>query len=271
MDTPPPPDDPKDLFLQSLELIERIADHSCRWSRLRPQEREDFVSLVREKLIEDDYTVIRRFEGRANARFDTYLTIVIERLLLDYQRHLWGKFHSSAEAIRLGPVAVRLEQLVYRDKYSFDEACQILRTNEKVEHSLAELEKLWAKIPPRIPREEGGEELLQFEASRGRRPDQQMADKEREGLLRRVGKALLLVLETLPAEDRLLIRMTLKLKVSEIARTRKLEQKPLYRRLDKIYKTVRKGLERHGVRREDIKRLFGSLEDDLYARPKRKG
>lgn len=271
MDTPLPPDDPKDLFLQNLELIERIADHSCRRSRLWPEERKDFVSWVNEKLIENNYAVIRRFEGRANAKFDTYLTTVIKRLLLDYQRHLWGKFHSSAEALRLGPVAVRLEQLVYRDRYSFDEACEILRTNEKVESSVAELKDLWAKIPIRTPRIEGGQELLEFEKSQERRPDQRMSDKEREGLLRRIGKALKMVLDTLPAEDRVLILMTLKLKVSEIARTRKLEQKPLYRRLDKIHETLRKGLERHGVRREDIKRLFGSLEDDLYARPKRKG
>src|SRR5829696_5080480 len=111
---------PEQLFLDSLDLIERIAVHACRRSRLRPEDKEDFVSLVHEKLLENDYAVIRKFERRENASFATYLNTVIRRLLLDYQNHLWGKWRNSAEAERLGEVAERLEELINRDGFTFD-------------------------------------------------------------------------------------------------------------------------------------------------------
>lgn len=261
---PSPPGDqpPEELFLAHLDLIKRIVEHSCRRFRLRPEDQEDFLSRVHIKLMEDNYAVIRQFEGRENARFDTYLTTVIKRFLLDYLDHLWGKWRESAEAHRLGKVAERLEQLINRDGHNFDEACEILRTNEKVELSRAQLADLQAKLPPRIPRQVFNEEVLRFEPSREPQPDQQLEEKELGLERRRIYMALQRALDTLPAEDRLLIKMTLKYKVSDIARIQKVEQKPLYRRIDKIHKALEKALERHGVRREDVKRILGSLKKD---------
>src|SRR5215218_3468574 len=76
---PTPMDDltPEQLFLDNLDLIERIAAHACRWSRLRPEDKEDFISWVKLKLIEDDYAVLRRYEKRENATLRTFLTVVI--------------------------------------------------------------------------------------------------------------------------------------------------------------------------------------------------
>jgi len=53
------------------------------------------------------------------------------------------------------------------------------------------------------------------------------------------------------------------------ARILKVEQKPLYRRMAKILKTLRKGLEHQGVRREDVKEILGPLEADFHAKPKK--
>lgn len=256
---------PKDLFLESLDLIKRVVEHACRRSRLRPEDKEDFLSRVHIKLMEDDYAVIRQFEGRGNARFDTYLTAVVKWYLLDYLDHLWGKWRESAEAHRLGPVAERLEQLINRDGCTFDEACEILRTNEKINLSVAQLADLQAKLPPRVPRQIVGEEPLQFEPNRELPPDQQLEQKELAGKRRRICIALYRALDTLPPDDRLLIKMTTKFKVSEISRHQKLEQKSLYRRLEKIKKALKKALERFGVRREDIQEIlgcFGKKRDD---------
>lgn len=259
-----PPDDPKDLLLQNLELIERIAERACRRSRLRHQDKEDFVGWVNLKLVDDDYAILRKFEGRANATFRTFLITVINHLAHDYRDHLWGKWRNSAEAIRLGPVAERLEQLIHREGYSLDEACQILRTNEKVELSVAEIEELRAKLPPRMPRQTVGEEVLRFEPARELPPDQQLQQKEIEEARRRVSIGLSRALDTITPDDRLLITMTAKFKVSEIARLQKVEQKPLYRRIEKIKKTLKKAMKRLGVRREDIQAVLGSpkKEDD---------
>ena len=87
---------PEQLFLDNLDLIERTATYVCQRSRLRPEDKEDFVSLVKQKLMDNDYAVLREFERR-NASFATYLNTIIRRLLLDYQNHLWGKWRNSAE------------------------------------------------------------------------------------------------------------------------------------------------------------------------------
>lgn len=252
---------PEQLFLDNLDLIERIAEQACRRSRLRPEDKEDFLSWVKVKLMEDDYAILRKFERRDNASFATFLNVVIRRLLLDYQNHLWGKWRNSAEAERLGDVAKRLEELIKRDGRTFDEAVEIIRA-EKPDVSVAQLEAVRAKLPPRIPRQVVSEAVLRFEPTRELQPDQQLEQKELEGMRRRVCIALQKALDTLSSEDRLLINMTLKFKVSDIARLQKLEQKPLYRRIDKIHKALQKALERHGVRREDVQAILGSLKKD---------
>src|SRR4051812_47929103 len=150
MATPPGDRTPEQTFLENLKLIKAVIAQSRRRSNFSSQEAEDFEGQVLCKLIDDDYAVIRKFRGDKGATLQTYLTMVIKRALLDYKDHIWGKYRASAEAKQLGPVAVRLEMLTVRDRYSFEEACEILRTNEGVEMSMAELADLWDKLPHRI-------------------------------------------------------------------------------------------------------------------------
>lgn len=265
----PPNPTPEQLFLSHLTLIEEIAEHAGRWAKFRPEDCEDFVSWVKIRLMEDDYRVFRQFQQRANLK--TFLNVVIRNLARDYRNSLLGKWRPSAEVERLGKVAVRLQTLMVRDGYSFSEACEILRTNEKVEISMAELEDLAAKLPDRMGRHMVGEDGLQGEAAKDPRPDQRALEHERDGKGRRVYGQLHRALATLSAEDRLLVKMRMRFSVADIARARNLNQKALYRRLDKIFKTLRKALEREGVRREDVKEILGSLESDSYAQPKKRG
>jgi RNA polymerase sigma factor for flagellar operon FliA len=260
---------PDQVFVENLKHIKAVIAQSCRRSHFSTQEAEDFEGQVFCKLIDDDYAVIRKFRGDKGATVQTYLTTVIKRALLDYKDHIWGKFHASAEAKRLGPLAVRLEILLFRDWYSFDEACEILRTNEGVQASVAELEELRAKLPYRVPQQIVGEDPLQFEPAPELQPDQQLLEKKREIGRRRIYMGLQRALNTLPKDDRLLVKNWLKFSIADIARIYKVEQKPLYRQMDKILKALKNALERQGVRREDIKGLLGPLEGDFNASPKK--
>jgi RNA polymerase sigma factor (sigma-70 family) len=259
---PSPPDDltPEQLFLGHRELIEAVIAHTCRRSHFSPQDGEDFAGWVWVKLIEDNYCKIREYRGRSS--FKTFITIVIRRLLLDYRDHLWGKWRKTAVAIRLGPVAERLETLLVREGYTFDEACQILRTNDKVTLSDLELAELRAQLPPRIPRHVIGEEFLQAEPSREPGPDERLLDQERQVTRRRVLMSLQRALDTLPPEDKVLVRMRTEFSVANIARLRGMDQKRLYRRLEKTYDALRKALERQEVRRQDVEEILGTLEPE---------
>ncbi len=257
---PIPPGDhltPEQLFLGHLKLVKEIVAFCCRRSRFSPQDAEDFEGTVMIKLIEEDYAVFRLFERRSDIR--TYLTIVINRLLLDFQNHLWTKWRNSAEAGRLGPIAERLEKLMVRDGLSFAEACHIL-WGEGVEMSEDELAEIRAKLPIKFTRRFVPEVTLEGMISREPRPDERANQKEQHALVLRVLRVVFREIQALPAEDRLLVRMRTEMTVANIARMRGMDQKGLYRRLDKIYDRLRNALKKQDIRQKDIKDLLGDLQ-----------
>lgn len=245
------------MFLDNLPLIEEIVGHCCRKAHFIPQEAEDFRGHVHLKLIGDDYAVFRKYRERSSMR--TYLATVITNLARDYQDKIWGKWRSSAEAEELGRVAVRLERLLVRDQLSFGEACKILR-GEGVTLSVLELADLRAKLPPRSLRRFVTDVELESKPTQDPGPGEELENKEREAVKRRVYAALFRAVETLSKEDQILIRMWTEFKVSEIARIRGMEQKPLYRRLTKVFAELKKALTRQGIRRKDIEDLLGGLK-----------
>ena len=77
------------LFLSQLAVIERVITWVCSRRGLRGADAEDFGSVVKSRLIEHDYEILARFEGRSSLK--TYLTSVINRLYLDFQLQRFGK------------------------------------------------------------------------------------------------------------------------------------------------------------------------------------
>ena len=89
------------LFLANLPVIDSVVRHVCRRHHLSAAEADDFGSEVRLHIIERNYEILRKFEGRSSLR--TYLAVVVQRLFLDYRNRIWGKWRPSAEAQRRGP------------------------------------------------------------------------------------------------------------------------------------------------------------------------
>src|SRR5438874_7414588 len=141
--------DARALLEANLDLIERVIRFTARRQRLDESESEEFASIVKLKLVENDYAIIRKFEGRSHLA--TFVTIVVQRMLLDYRIHHWGKWHASAEAKRVGGPAVELEQLLHRDGRSLDEALAILRRNDE-SLTIESLRAIASRFPARKPR-----------------------------------------------------------------------------------------------------------------------
>jgi RNA polymerase sigma factor for flagellar operon FliA len=236
------------LFLENLPLIEKLASLISRRHHASVEEAEDFSSELKLKLLENDYAVLRKFKG--DSLLGTYLTTVVTRAFLDFRIQRWGRWRPSAAAEALGPVAIRLEELVYKDGWSFDQACEILRINYRVKASRRELEEIWKRLPPRTPRRMEGEDPLQDLPAPEERPEEKILEEDLRKTRDRVNAALRRVLQQLPSEDRLLIRLGVleEIKIVNVARSLDLEQKPLYRRLERILKGLRSDLEREGVR-----------------------
>ena len=227
-------------------------------------EAEDFASLVRLKMLENDGAILQQFQGESS--LETYLTTVVTRMFLDYRREKWGRWRPSAVSRRLGGEAVLLERLLYRDHVPFEEAAEMLRRNHGVERSVPELAELAGRLPVRTgrPVEVADEEIERFGSAP--RVEEPLESSERETLAHDAEAAVREVLAALDTTDRFLVRsLAGGVQVSEVARMLGVEQKPLYRRRDRLLVTLREQLERRGLTAAEVAEIldWGQAEMDF--------
>jgi hypothetical protein len=98
------------------------------------------------RIIDGNYALLRKFGGRA--KLATYLGVVIGNLFADYRNSIWGRWRPSAAAVRLGPIGIRIEEMLYREGHSLRETTEELHSTG-VMLSDSEIARLAAKIPPR--------------------------------------------------------------------------------------------------------------------------
>lgn len=253
----PEPMDPGKLFLDNLAWIEKVAGIVCRKHGVWGDDADDFASVAKLKLMENDYADLRKFRGDCSAT--TYIATLVVRRFHEYARERWGRWRNSAAAEREGQLARDLETLVHRDGCTLAQAAEQLRSAGKTKLSDAELARILARLPARQPlrAREVGAPAIENE------PDVDTADSRIGGMeLDRQRSALLAalfkVMEQLPAEECNILRMRFAdgRSVADVARALRLEQKPLYRRIDQIKAKLRVDLERYGVTAEAVRELL---------------
>src|SRR5262245_18153030 len=245
------------LFLDNLGTIDRVIAAVARRHRLTAHEHDEFRSLVRIRLLEDDARVLRAFEQRSS--LPTFLTIVISRIFLDFRNQEWGRWRPSAQAKRLGPVATLLEQLLTRDGYQIDEAIEILRTNHRVAMSDTEIRALWDELPRRQPAVLVGEEAAEDIAA----PDDPAADTEfpsQGGVSRHVAGALARAIAKLETRDRTIVQLHFRQGVGATALAGHLgmSKATFHRRVQRILAELRASLAADNVQPADILELIRS-------------
>ena len=246
------------LFETNYLCVREILGHIARRRRLTSEEREDFASFAMLKLVENDYARIRKFRGES--QFNTYLTVVLQRLFLDYRTQKWGKWRPSTVAQRLGTVAVKLETLLYRDGFDFHEAREILLTETACDRTEEELWELAEKLPRRERFFCVNEEVLARLGTTCYVDD--FDRREAAGLLGELESQLKDATGDLSSEDRLLLKMRFDegLSVPEIATVVNLKPKTVYARITWLLKRIRCRLEQAGVGWETLESLIGRSE-----------
>jgi RNA polymerase sigma factor (sigma-70 family) len=249
------------LLVDNLKLLEDVVQLVGRRHRLTIDEAEELLGNLRLKLIENDYDALRRFEGRCSLR--TYLTGIAYRLLLDKRNAVWGKWRPSVEARRQGPVALLLERMLMRDKLSFDEAVNALRITHKVEVLPQQLERIAETLPHRSLRRFVGEEALDSLAAG--MPQENDSTPLTDDDLSDTARALTAALNELDSQERLVLKLRFKdgMPIVQIARLLALDQKALYRRLDRLKELLRAKLEAQGVDAERVRLILGSPHLEL--------
>jgi RNA polymerase sigma factor (sigma-70 family) len=254
---------PEDLFLAQMETIERAIRQVCRRGSLRDEDAEDFASYVMLKLIEKDYCVIRKYERRSS--FAGYIFVVVQRFLLDYRNAQWGKWHASAEATRLGEVAVTIEAMLHRDGRTLDEVFPVL-VRRWPALTRGSVETIVQRLPARQRRmravdwESAGARLENVAAK-----DDPYGEKERQDTAARIATTIRAAVGELDNRDRLIFRLCFegKLSIADISRTLHIEQKPLYRRLKRTLAMMRSRLESAGVSAADAEEVLSSRDTEL--------
>jgi RNA polymerase sigma factor (sigma-70 family) len=242
----------EEQFLAHLPLLDRVVAFVAHRYGLGEADREEFAAHVRLKCIEDDYRIFREFGARSTLR--TYLTSVVQHLFLDHRNAQWGKWRPSTDAVRLGPVAIRLDVLIHRDRLGFDEACQQITSESRGAVSRAELDRLAELLPARVPRRMVGEEAMDALAVDGAAVEAPLKVTENAATRRKAHVSLAKALGDLPADDRFLLRLRFErnLTIARIADQTCQPQKPLYRRFERLFARLRQVLEADGVERGQI-------------------
>jgi RNA polymerase sigma factor for flagellar operon FliA len=259
--------EPQELLTANLPVIESAVAFACRRYRLDADETEELAATVRLRLVENDYAVLRAYEQRC--AFRTYISIVVQRIVLDYRIHAWGKWHASTEARRLGPMAVELEQLLRRDGRSLEEATLILGPKYS-DATPAALQSLAAKLPRRAPRhrEVPLEEAVAVASPAIESVEERSLAHDRRRVSDRVSAIVTSMIEQLPEQDRLILHLRFSegMRVSDIARALQLDQKLLYRRIEQRGLEMRKAIESAGIGAGDALDLVGREGIDLEFR-----
>jgi RNA polymerase sigma factor (sigma-70 family) len=252
------PNQSRTLFEVHFETIERVVDYLSYRYHLSVTEADDFRSVAHLRLLADDCDVLRSFEGRGTIL--GYLSMVIGRMLLDFRRQAWGKWRPSAEAERLGPSAILFEQLTSRDGYTVDQAHEIMVTNHRVEISRADVERLAAALPLRQRRLFDSDASLEDTPAPSTHADDLAVESEAVRRSERVGAAVRTALQSLGTRDRLVLVMRFRngWTVRQIASTLGLDQKALFRAIERMLKKVREHMEREGIDSAIVLQVLGS-------------
>lgn len=250
--------DPGALYLEQLPFVERVAQALCRRSGITGADAEDFAAEVRLKLLQDDYAILRKFRGGSSV--PTYLTVVVGNLFRDHRIKMWGRWRPSAEAKRYGEAAVLLETAMYRDGYSFEEACTALEQNGRVAVDRNELRRLLHRLPARAPRRVEDESRLLGVASADE-ADGELLARERQDALTAAERAVNRAVAELDPEDQLIVRLRFfeGMQIADVARALGVPQKPLYPRIQRLLRALSVSLERDGIGPEYLESLNSAV------------
>jgi RNA polymerase sigma factor for flagellar operon FliA len=245
-----PVESPEHLFLEHLPVINRTLAIIARRNALPHSDAEEFAAWARGRLTEGDYAILRKFGGRSSLK--TYLAVVLSNLFRDYRNSAWGRWRPSAAATRMGPLGVRLDELLWRDGCALREAIEVLRS-AGADATDAELRAMAARLPQRVADKDVPLDQLGLNAA-AVSPPAPFADGERE----RVEQTVRTAVQELPDEERLIVRMHFwnALSVAEIARILRVDQKRLYRRLEAIERRLRDSLGKRGITAGHVRELL---------------
>jgi RNA polymerase sigma factor (sigma-70 family) len=251
----------EELLLANLSTVDAIVGLIARRNQLSSDDAEELRSKVRLKLVDDDYAVLRRYRG--DSSLQTYLTTVIQNLVLDERVRAWGRYRPSLFARRRGPAAVLLEEFIVRDRRTFDEACALLVSRGMAidaNESREFYECFQSRRRPQVVHEQLRENIVAPDAGQDA-----LLESERIAVADRAAEALRRAIRQLTPRVRLIVQLRFEqgLRIADIARALSEDQKALYREFDRLTIDLRALLEAEGLDGNELTELLGDPHVDF--------
>jgi DNA-directed RNA polymerase specialized sigma24 family protein len=224
---------------------------------------DDIQQETLKLLIENNYERMKKLVGKSNF----YISASIRNLFIDIMRFRKKeqgepvRFHNSEEAKRLGDMAIKLETLLYRDRFSYPEACGIL-TSHFTSLTESEVYDLYLKLPIRktVMRREENPDTDEL-PSPSLMPDEILIDKEMHDLKSKMESVIQEIKKTLSGDDILLLKMHYEddMKLSVIAAALHTERRLIEKRLRIIINRFKNGIIARGIDVKDAVEMIAYI------------
>jgi len=252
--------DCQELLRSNLALVERLVRFVCQRAQVVGADVDDFASTVKLALIENDYSVLRAWEGRSSLA--TYLTVIIQRMLADERFRTLGRWRPSSEAKRMGESGILLEMLIRRDERTLAEAVPMVRAIDDT-LTAGDVEAMAARLPIRQSRIRLVElsPAVAEKAADQNEADARVAEEETRRLSRQTSSVISSLIASLAIRDRMLLRLRFvsMMSIADVALILQVPQRPLYRRLEQILASFRRSLLEENVDAGSAEELIGSV------------
>lgn len=254
-------DDPRELLALYWPTIEELIGLWRQKLKADEEETDTVESRVKEALFDHDFEIVRQY--RHESSFRGYLSRIVQRTFLNLRVERYGRWHHSAAAERMGPLAMDLERMIYRDGYMPGEAISVLLTSHP-EITRPELQQLVEALPGKLPRlSKVPLDDVVAVLVRGSESEELLLSNERFRLSERTAAVIRRYLDGLADDDRLLLQLLFETKrtMATIARMLAREQKALYRRRDQLFAQLRRELVDAGISRTEAKDVYDYISE----------
>jgi RNA polymerase sigma factor for flagellar operon FliA len=237
-------------FVNNLPVIDRAVASFGRRYGMSDDDVVDLSSHIKLRIVEDRYAVLAKFRGESS--FATYLTVVVTMFAREHRVQQNGRWRPSAEATRRGPAAVTLENLTRRRGHSLAEAGAVMRSRGETTLSDRQLGELLRLLPRREPLRPSNAAADALDAVPANESADATVSAQEAAKMRAIVESSL---ASLSREDRMLLKLRFwqDASIADVARILGVEQRPLYRRIEKLLAELRKQLTQSGLTADDLR------------------
>ncbi len=242
-------------ILASGEILDRIEAVCKRHFADENEQSESFVFII-DSLKAGNFRRLRAYKGQS--QLTTYIYSLVNTLIVDYRRKIYGRRRIPAGVAKLGKWAEAVYRLVCWQKFSFDDAYDFLQVEDLFKGPYEQYLKAIVPIREAPCRENPSFQYLDKETTGASENPRNPDANPLEALIdkldhERRGKALKIIRATTTAlaqEDQLLIRLVYASEqpVSSVAKMTGLSASSARRRLKRLLNQYREQLLAEGIR-----------------------